>query len=131
MDRTKVIRSGILMLLAFFASFTVSSQDLTPGEPGQELREIAKEATARWNMELSLTTKQARLIEKKILEFEMKKEEIMNSKMNEEAKKARLTALQTRESSEFRNILTKPQFEKYLEVQSRKLRPSEKENKKG
>jgi hypothetical protein len=119
------------MFLALFASFTVSSQDLSPGEPGQELRERAKEATERWDLELSLTAKQARLMEKKILEFEMKKEELLNSKMNEEAKKARLTALQTQESNEFRNILTKPQFEKYLAVKSEKLKPGKKDEKRG
>lgn len=119
------MKPAFVFIIALFASFTAFSQDLTPQEPGQDLREIAKEATARWNMELSLTTKQARLMEKKILEFETKKVELMNSKMNEDAKKARLTALQTQESNEFRNILTKPQFEKYLAVQSEKLRPAE------
>jgi hypothetical protein len=125
--KLNITKSGLIMILAIFSNFTVSSQDLTEGEPGQDLREIAKETTAMWNMELSLTSKQARLMEKKILEFEMKKEELLNSKMNEEAKKARLTALQTQESNEFRNILTKPQFEKYLTVKSEKLMPGKKD----
>lgn len=114
-----------ITLMAFFITLGVSSQDLTPGQPGQDLREIAKEETAKWNLELSLTAKQARLIEKKILEFEMRKEELLNSKMNEEAKKERLAALQIRESNEFRDILTKPQFDKYLDVKSERLRLSE------
>ncbi|HSI70535.1 MAG TPA: hypothetical protein VK941_09900 [Gillisia sp.] len=120
------MRTAIILFLTLFTSFSISSQDLTPGQPGQDPREIAREATERWNLELSLTAKQARLMEKKILKFEMKKEELLNSKMNEEAKKARLTALQTQESNEFRNILTKPQFEKYLAVKSEKLMPGKK-----
>lgn len=124
----KNLRSVTIILMALFLSFTVSSQELTPGQPGQDLREIAKETTKKWDLELSLTEKQARLLEKKILKFEMKKEEVLNSKMNEEAKKARLTALQTEETHEFRNILTKPQYEKYLAVKSENLR--KRENKK-
>lgn len=123
----------MITLMAIFITLSVSSQDLIPGEPGQDLREIAKEETAKWNLELSLTVKQARLIEKKILEFEMRKEELLNSKMNEEAKKERLVALQRRESNEFRDILTKPQYDKYLDVKSERLRLSEnkKEQKSG
>ncbi len=85
-------------------------------EPSLEIREIAKERTDMWIKELSLSSKQADLMERKIIEYTMKRTDLMQSKMNEEAKIKRYIALQILEEKDMRDILTGPQHEKYLRL---------------
>lgn len=109
-----IILAGILLFgLTTTKGF---SQNLLQQDPGEEIKEIARETTQLWDRELSLTAKQARLMERKIIEYEIRKEELMNSKMEEAAKKKRLVALQDLETQDMRDILTKPQYDRYLDL---------------
>ena len=85
-------------------------------EPSEKIREMDKERTNMWVRELSLSSKQANLMEIKIIEYTMKRTELMQSKMNEEAKKKRFIALQILEEKDMRDILTGPQHEKFLRL---------------
>lgn len=112
-------------LLFFITTFlTISigySQNMMQGDPGPAVANAAKEATDIWIKELGLTTKQALLMEKKITEYAMKKEEVLQSKMREEAKTERLIALQILEHKDMRDILTKPQYERYFRLQKERM----------
>lgn len=105
-----------LFILLFFCTGNFMAQNIMQGEPGQKIREMAKERTTMWVKELSLSAKQADLMERKIIEYTMKRTELMNSKMNEEAKVKRYMALQVEEEKDMRDILTGPQHEKYLRI---------------
>lgn len=118
----------LLFAIAFVLSSIGYSQTMTQNEPSPELEEIAKEKTDRWIEELSLTGKQAALMEKKIVEFAIKREELIQSKMQEEAKTKRLKALQELEYKDMRNILTKPQFERYLAIKQEHINEQSQEN---
>lgn len=98
------------------------SQNMLQGEPSMEIREMAKEASDMWSKELGLSEKQEILMEKKFIEFGMKKEELLQSKMQEEAKAERLLALQEAENADMRDILTRPQHERYLVLQEERLK---------
>jgi hypothetical protein len=110
-----IIFPGIFIFLLFFAG-NLKAQNLTQEEPGQTVREIAKDRTNMWIKELALSAKQADLMERKIIEYTMKRTDLMQSKMNEEAKKERYIALQRLEEKDMRDILTGPQYEKYIRL---------------
>jgi len=121
----------LTFILVIFALCSVSkgfSQNILPGEPSMEIKEMARDASSMWSTELGLTEKQEILMEKKFIEFGMKKEELLNSKMQEEAKAKRLLALQEAENADMRDILTKPQHERYLALQAERLKEQTKTN---
>ncbi|HSP41185.1 MAG TPA: hypothetical protein VLN46_07110 [Gillisia sp.] len=105
-----------LFLLLFFCTGNIVGQNLMQEEPSKKIREMAKERTNMWISELALSAKQADLMERKIIEYTMKRTELMQSKMNEEAKKERFIALQVLEEKDMRDILTGPQHEKYIRL---------------
>ena len=116
---------NIPVLLILFTALLFTdighSQNMLQGEPSQEIRETAEERVNAWTSELALTSKQSDLMENKIIEFAMKRNEILNSKMREEAKTERLKRLQVLENKDMRDILTKPQYERYIALQQQRL----------
>ena len=126
---------NIPVLLILFTALLFTdighSQNMLQGEPSQEIRETAEERVNAWTNELALTSKQADLMENKIIEFSMKRDEILNSKMREEAKTERLERLQVLENKDMRDILTKPQYERYLALQRERAGTQEEEENKG
>ena len=100
--------------IALFTSTTAISQNLLQQNPDPKIEEMAQNRAEKWKDELALTTKQTDLIEKKLIEFGMKRERLLQSKMREEAKTERLLRLQTLENKDMRDILTKPQYERYI-----------------
>lgn len=100
--------------MALFTSTTAMSQSILQQEASPELEEMAREKAEIWENELSLTSKQTDLMERKIVEFAIKKERILQSKMREEAKTERLLRLQSLENKDMRDILTKPQYDRYI-----------------
>ena len=63
-------------------------------------------------LELELT--ETALMEDKLVEYALKKQRILNSKMREEAKTQRLLELEYAENKSMQDILTQPQYERYL-----------------
>lgn len=112
-----IYRTLVILAIAVFTTASGQSQNMLQGEPSQEIREQADEAVEMWTDELSLTTKQADLMEKKIIEFAMKRQELLQSKMREEEKTERLKALQISEINDMRDILTGRQHERYIAIQ--------------
>lgn len=112
----------VVFTLAFLTTAVAVSQTMTQNDPDRDLKEAAREAVEDWDNELGLTAKQARLMEKKIVEFAIKKNKLIQSKMREEAKTERLRRLQELEYMDMRDILTKPQFERYMELSRERIR---------
>lgn len=120
----------LILFTALLFTHMGHSQNLLQGEPSQEIRETAEERVNTWTRELALTSKQADLMENKIIEFAMKRNEILNSKMREEVKTERLKRLQVLKNKDMRDILTKPQYERYVALQ-RQGRSQEQEEEQG
>ena len=104
----------IVLAVTLFTSTTAISQSILQQNPSPEIEEMAQKKSEMWKDELSLTTKQTDLIEKKLIEFAMKKDRLLQSKMREEAKTERLLRLQALENKDMRDILTGPQYERYI-----------------
>ncbi len=112
----------VVFTISFLATAAVVAQNITQQDPDRQLREAAREAVQYWEKELSLSAKQAGLMEKKILEFAIKKNKLIQSKMREEAKTKRLRLLQEQEYKDMRDILTEPQYERYISLSKERIR---------
>lgn len=124
----RTYRLLILFCLAIFTTATAVSQTMTQQDPSPEVEEVAREKVEMWEEELGLTAKQMSLMEEKIIEYAIKKDRVLQSKMHEEAKSRSLIRLQESEDGDMRNILTKPQFDRYLLLQRRMTREQGVEN---
>lgn len=120
----------LIFVLAFFTSTMSFSQSIIQGDPDPEIEERAAETTEMWARELGLTSKQEILMEKKIIEFAMRRKDLLNSKMNEAAKKERLIVLQEEERADMTDILTQPQIDRYLVIQAERIAEAAENNEK-
>lgn len=120
----------IVFTVAFLTTAVAVSQNMTQQDPDKELKEVAREAVDFWEKELVLSPKQVDLMEKKIIEFAIKKNRLIQSKMREEAKNERLAELQQLEYRDMRDILTEPQYEKYLKISKQRIQEQKHKHKK-
>ena len=90
------------------------SQNVLQGNVDRDLEQAARDAAERWTTELAMSAKQTALMEDKLVEYALKKQRILNSKMREEAKTQRLLELEYAENKSMQDILTQPQYERYL-----------------
>lgn len=113
---TSIKNLRIILSFTFFIIFTTlgSAQDLTQNSADRQMEVAAKNRVEKWENELSLRAKQALLMEKKFVEFDIKREKLMNENISEEERLDRLKNLKILETREIRDILTKPQFDRYL-----------------
>jgi len=112
----------IVFTVAFLTTAIAVSQNMIQQDPDKQLKEAAREAVEVWENELSLSAKQADLMERKIIEFAMKKNRLIQSKMREEAKTERLRRLQELEYKDMRDILTQPQYDRYMEISRKRIK---------
>jgi hypothetical protein len=116
MKHIKILR--LVLSLSFIVIFSsiATAQDLTQNSNNPQMEMAAKERVQKWERELSLRAKQALLMEKKFVEFDIKREKLWKDNISEEERLDRLKNLKILETREIRDILTKPQFERYLLV---------------
>lgn len=122
MNLSKNYQLILVFSIAFFTTAIGISQTMTQQTPNKDLKEAARETANMWQKELALSDKQADLMEKKIIEFAIKKDRLIQSKMREEAKTERLRRLQELEYKDMRDILTKPQYDRYIALSKERIR---------
>lgn len=124
-------KTGIFFLftIAFLTSSLGFSQSIMQGNPTPEMRDAAEQKAAKWQDELALTSKQTDLMERKFIEFGMKKQRLLQSKMREDEKTRRLRRLQVLETKDMRDILTQPQFDLYTRMLRKQAREDLKKRK--
>ncbi|QED38577.1 hypothetical protein FK178_12995 [Antarcticibacterium arcticum] len=113
----KVLRQPLILMTIVFASlFTYNgySQNMLLKEPSNEVRELADVRSKMWAKELALSPKQQDLVEKSIIKYTMRRLEVQNAAIPIEEKTADLLDLERLERGEMRDILTKPQFERFV-----------------
>lgn len=116
-------KSIIIFLFLLFVSAGINAQNLMQDDPRPKTEEAAKETSEMWARELALSMKQFDLMKDKIAEFLMKKNSIVQSRMTAEEKRRRLKALQNIQYKDMRDILTKRQFERYVELSKEGVDP--------
>lgn len=104
----------LLTFLLIVISGSSYSQNILQGDAQRDLEIAAREAAERWTKELAMSAKQTALMEDKLVEYAIKKQEVLNSKMREELKTQRLLELEYAENQSMQDILTQPQFERYI-----------------
>lgn len=112
----------IVFTVAFLTTAVAVSQNMMQKDADKELKEAAREAVDFWENELALSPKQVDLMEKKIIEFTKKKNRLIQSKMREEAKNERLRELQQLEYRDMSDILTQPQYDRYLKISQQRIK---------
>ena len=93
-----------------------SAQDFTQNDPTPQMEMTAAERVEKWDEHLSLRTKQETLMRKKFVEFSIKREKLMNEDISEEERLNRLKDLKILETREMRDILTQPQYDRYIRI---------------
>ncbi|MBW2960657.1 hypothetical protein [Mesonia aestuariivivens] len=113
------MKKFILVCIAVFAfQFTHAQYRLAIAKatPQQEFK--ADKQSKMFTKKLGLNGEQPLLLKNKLLEFIVKKDEIVQSKdLSKEEKVANLKALRVNELKEMQDILTQPQYEQLLEVE--------------
>ncbi|WP_156877200.1 hypothetical protein [Salinimicrobium terrae] len=114
MKTIKNLRTIFSLTFLFLFSTIGSAQDMTQNDPTRQMEIAAQNKVEQWDDHLGLRAKQALLMEKKLMEFAIKREKLMNENISEDEKLNRLKDLKILETREMRDILTQPQFDKYL-----------------
>jgi len=94
----------------------VYSQIFVHEKNRKDLREIARELAHSWRDRLDLSEKQTRILEDIIIEFTIRKNNIINSNVPSQEKIHKLQKVQRREHRNLRKLLDQNKFETYLGV---------------
>jgi len=107
----------ILSMLIFgMGSLDIAAQDLTQGRPSATTDNSVDSELKFLTQELALTGKQQKLAKVKLTEFEMREKELIASDMVDSKKKEQISALNINKINEMRDILTGPQYDKYVKL---------------
>lgn len=82
----------------------------------KDLIEIAREIAFTWKEKLGLTFEQTQLLEHIIIEFTIRKNEIINADSPEQEKIRRLQMVQVKEHNKLRKILSETEFNSYVGI---------------
>lgn len=82
----------------------------------KELEDIARELAYTWKKKLNLTPEQMVLLEDSIIEFTLRKNEVLNSGIKQDSVIRRLQAIQRNEHKKLKKFLDEEQFENYLQI---------------
>lgn len=94
----------------------VYSQIFIHEKSREDLREIARELASSWKEKLDLNEKQTRILEDIIIEFTIRKNNIINSDVPSPTKIQKLQKIQRREHRNLRKLLDDSKFDTYLGV---------------
>lgn len=80
----------------------------------KEIREVAGELALTWKSQLNLTDEQTMLLEDSIIEFTIKKNEIINSSLSTALQINKLKSIQKNEHRNLQKFMNDEQFENYI-----------------
>jgi hypothetical protein len=108
----------LLLLVAVFAfQFSQAQHRLSLDKATPQMEQKAEKESKMLTKELALNGKQPLLVKNKLLEFEVKKDEILNSGLSKKEMRANLKALKVNRLKEMQDILTQPQYDQLLIVE--------------
>lgn len=94
----------------------VYSQIFVHEKNRKDLRDIARDLSQSWKDRLDLNEKQTRILEDIIIEFTIRKNNIINSSAPSQEKIRKLQKIQRREHRNLRRLLDENKFDTYLGV---------------
>ncbi|WBL23654.1 hypothetical protein [Zunongwangia sp. HRR-M8] len=109
-------RISLISLATVIVAGFVASQIYMNKKSREEIKEIAEELSLLWKDRLFLNEEQTRKMEDLIIEYTLKKNEIINSSMNPVAQVRKLKAIQKVEHRNLAKMLSNEQFEKYINI---------------
>lgn len=109
-------RLVILGLTTLAVGGFVYSQIFIHEKNRKDLREIARDLALSWKERLDLNEKQTHMLEDIIIEFTIRKNNIINSDAPSPAKIQKLQKVQLREHRNLRKLLDDAKFDAYLGV---------------
>ncbi|MFD1096054.1 hypothetical protein [Salegentibacter chungangensis] len=109
-------RIALISLAGLMVAGFVYSQIYIHQRSRQELEEIAQELALTWKDKLALTAVQTELLENVIIEYTIRKNEIINSPINEDSMVRKLQAVQRSEHKALKKFLSEEQFEDYTQL---------------
>lgn len=109
-------RIAIIGVAGLLVAGFVYSQIYIHKKNREELEDIARELAYTWKQELHLDHEQTLLMEDVIIAYTIRKNEVLNSGVNEDSLIRRLQAIQRNENKKLKKFLTEAQFEKYIKV---------------
>ena len=111
---------GLISVASMLVTAYVYSKVYIQEQRRQEIKDVAEELAYAWRPKLGLTLDQVHGFENLIIEYTIKKNEILNSSLNHDKQIRELKSIQREEHIKLQKLLTEEQFESYLAV-SRKL----------
>ncbi|MBT8294834.1 MAG: hypothetical protein KJO51_00290 [Gramella sp.] len=90
----------------------------------REIKEVARELALTWKDQLQLNEEQTRLLEDSIIEYTIKKNEIINSSLGTTQQINKLKSIQKNEYNSLRKFLAEDQFENYVFLNKQLTRKS-------
>ncbi|WBL24401.1 hypothetical protein [Zunongwangia sp. HGR-M22] len=109
-------RISLISLATVIVAGFVASQIYMNKKSREEIKEIAEELSLLWKDRLFLNEEQTRKMEDLIIEYTLKKNEIINSSMNPIAQVRKLKAIQKVEHRNLAKMLSNEQFKKYINI---------------
>ena len=113
---------ALIGLAGLLVTGYVLTQIYTDKKTRKELQEIAHELAYTWKKELGLTEEQMFLLEDIIIEYTIKKNEIINSALSDDRIIAKLKAIREEEHRDLREFLTEEQFDAYIQTNKKMTR---------
>lgn len=107
-------RIGLISVAAAAVAGFVYSQIYIHEKNRREIKEIAEELALTWKEQLDLTEAQTLLLEDAIIEYTIKKNEIINSGLSTNSQVRKLQAIQRSEHKALQKIMNEDQFESYI-----------------
>ena len=117
-------RITIIGLAAAAVAGFVYSQIHIHEKNRREIREIAAELALTWKNQLNLTLDQTQLLEDSIIEYTIKKNEIINSSLGTGQQVNKLKTIQKSEYKSLQKFLDEEQFENYIHLNKQLTRKS-------
>ncbi|MGY5846778.1 hypothetical protein ACW6QP_05105 [Salegentibacter sp. HM20] len=113
---------ALIGLAGLLVTGYVLTQIYTDKKTRKELQEIAHELAYTWKKELGLTEEQMFLLEDIIIEYTIKKNEIINSALSDDRIITKLKAIREEEHRDLREFLSEEQFDAYIQTNKKMTR---------
>lgn len=107
-------RIALVSVAAAAVAGFVYSQIYIHEKNRREIKEVAGELALTWKDQLQLNNEQTQMLEDAIIEYTIKKNEIINSSLGNVQQIHKLKAIQKNEHRSLRKFLNEDQFENYI-----------------
>lgn len=107
-------RIAIISVAAAAVAGFVYSQVYIHEKNRKEIKEVAAELALTWKEQLNLTEEQTLLLEDVIIEYTIKKNEIINSSLATNSQIQKLKSIQNNEHKVLKKFFNEEQFENYI-----------------